>query len=130
MTRGQISTYINGTLFGAPGVLLPKIPPHKKKMSKTQVKLFSVNIKLPLGGSVLGSVFYIWGFFFRTEILGTFCNMTNIFICRCPNRSGVGAIDDPDRSEQVPDQCYIPDVSEKFFHARHFDDPSSKNVDF
>ena len=41
--------------------------------------------------------------------------MTNIFICRCPNRSGVGAIDDPDRSEQVPDQCYTPDVSEKIF---------------
>ena len=41
--------------------------------------------------------------------------MTNIFICRCPNRAGVGAIDDPDRSEQVPDQRYIPDVSEKFF---------------
>ena len=56
--------------------------------------------------------------------------MANIFICRRPNRSGVGAIDDPDRSEQVSDQRYIPDVSEKFFHARHFDDPSSKNVDF
>ena len=55
--------------------------------------------------------------------------MTNIFICRCPNRSEVGVIDDPDRSEQVPDQCYTPDVSEKF-HARHLDDPSSKNVDF
>ena len=41
--------------------------------------------------------------------------MTNIFICRCPNRSGVGAIDDPDRSEQVSDQHYIPDVSEKIF---------------
>ena len=41
--------------------------------------------------------------------------MVNIFICRCPNRAGVGAIDDPDRSEQVPDQCYTPDVSAKFF---------------
>ena len=41
--------------------------------------------------------------------------MTNIFICRCPNRAGVGAIDEPDRSEQVLGQCYIPDVSEKFF---------------
>ena len=41
--------------------------------------------------------------------------MTNILICRCPNRSGAGAIDDPDRFEQVPDQCYTPDVSEKFF---------------
>ena len=41
--------------------------------------------------------------------------MTNIFICRCPNRSGVGAIDEPNRSEQVLDQRYIPDVSEKIF---------------
>ena len=41
--------------------------------------------------------------------------MTNIVICRCPNRAGVGAIDEPDRSEQVLDQRYILDVSEKFF---------------
>ena len=41
--------------------------------------------------------------------------MTNIFLCRCPNRAGVGAIDEPDRSEQVLVQCHIPDVSEKFF---------------
>ena len=27
--------------------------------------------------------------------------MVNIFIFRCPNRSGVGAIDKADRSEQV-----------------------------
>ena len=31
------------------------------------------------------------------------------------SRSGVGAIDEPDRSEQVLDQRYIPDVSEKIF---------------
>ena len=41
--------------------------------------------------------------------------MTNIFICRCPNRTGVDAIHEPDRSEQVLDQRYIPDVSENFF---------------
>ena len=41
--------------------------------------------------------------------------MTNIFTCTRPNRSGVGAIDHPDRSEQVPDQHYIPDVTENFF---------------
>ena len=41
--------------------------------------------------------------------------MTNIFLCRCPNRAGVGAIDEPDRSEQVLDQRYISDVSEKVF---------------
>ena len=58
---------------------------------------------------------YVGIYFFRRGIWGIFCNMTNIFICRCPNRSGVGAIDDPDRSEQVPDQCYTPDVSEKIF---------------
>ena len=41
--------------------------------------------------------------------------MVNIFICRCPNRSGVGAIDSPDRFEQVLDQRCIPEVSEKIF---------------
>ena len=41
--------------------------------------------------------------------------MINIFICRCPNRSGVGAIDSPDRFEQVLDQRCIPEVSEKIF---------------
>ena len=40
--------------------------------------------------------------------------MVNIFT-RCPNRSGVGAIDSPDRLEQVLDQRYIPEVSEKNF---------------
>ena len=32
-----------------------------------------------------------------------------------PNQSGVGAIDHPDRSDQVPDQHYIPDLVEKIF---------------
>ena len=41
--------------------------------------------------------------------------MVNIFTCRCPNRSGVGAIDSPDLFEQVLDQRYIPEVSEKLF---------------
>ena len=41
--------------------------------------------------------------------------MVNIFTCRCPNRSGVGAIDSPDLFEQVLDQRYIPEVSEKIF---------------
>ena len=35
--------------------------------------------------------------------------------CRRPNRLGGSAIDHPDRSEQVPDQQYIPDVTEKIF---------------
>ena len=41
--------------------------------------------------------------------------MVNIFTCRCPNRSGIGAIDSPDLFEQVLDQRYIPEVSEKKF---------------
>ena len=41
--------------------------------------------------------------------------MVNIFTCMCPNRSGVGVIDSPDRFEQVLDQRYIPEVSEKNF---------------
>eukprot|EP00493_Phyllostaurus_siculus_P020422 UN20747 len=41
--------------------------------------------------------------------------MVNIFTCRCPNRSGVGAIDSPDLFEEVVDQRYIPEVSEKNF---------------
>ena len=56
-----------------------------------------------------------WGFFFRGVVSGAFCNMVNIFTCRCPNRSGVGAIDSPDLFEQVLDQRCIPEVSEKIF---------------
>ena len=41
--------------------------------------------------------------------------MANIFTCRRPNRSGGGAIDHSDRSEQVRDQHYIHDVTEKNF---------------
>ena len=41
--------------------------------------------------------------------------MVNIFTCRCPNRSGVGAIDSLDLFEQVLDQRCIPEVSEKIF---------------
>ena len=57
----------------------------------------------------------IWGFFFREGFWATFCNMVNIFTCRRPNRSGVGAMDSPDLFEQVLDQRYIPEVSEKLF---------------
>ena len=55
------------------------------------------------------------GDFFRSVVSVNFCNMLNIFTCRCPNRSGVGAIDSPDLYEQVLDQRYIPEVSEKNF---------------
>ena len=54
-------------------------------------------------------------FFFRGRFSGAFCNMVNILICRCPNRSGLGAIDSPDLFEQVLDQRDIPEVSEKIF---------------
>ena len=58
----------------------------------------------------------MWGFFFfRGRFSGAFCNMVNILICRCPNRSGLGAIDSPDLFEQVLDQRDIPEVSEKIF---------------
>ena len=39
--------------------------------------------------------------------------MVNIFTCRCPDLSGVGAIDYPDRFEQVLDTYYNPEASEK-----------------
>ena len=45
----------------------------------------------------------------------TFFKMINIFACTCPNRSGVGAIDNPDRFEQVFDTYYLPETSEKIF---------------
>ena len=57
--------------------------------------------------SLESKYFIMWGLF-----SGPFCNMVNIFTCRCPNRSGVGAID---LFEQVLDQRYIPEVSEKIF---------------
>ena len=40
--------------------------------------------------------------------------MINIFTSTSPNRSGVGAIDNPDQFEQVFDTYYIPETSEKF----------------
>ena len=41
--------------------------------------------------------------------------MINIFAYTSPNRSGVGAIDNPDQFEQVIDTNYIPEASEKVF---------------
>ena len=41
--------------------------------------------------------------------------MLNIFPSTCPNRSGVGAIDNPDRFEQDFSQYYIPEDPEKIF---------------
>ena len=46
---------------------------------------------------------------------GPFSKVINIFACKCPNRSGVGAIDNPDRFEQVFDPYYILEVPEKNF---------------
>ena len=41
--------------------------------------------------------------------------MINIFASTCPNRSGVGAIDKPDRFKQVFDPYYILEVPEETF---------------
>ena len=41
--------------------------------------------------------------------------MINIFVCTCPNRSGVGAIDNPDQFEQNFEPHYILEVPEKMF---------------
>ena len=41
--------------------------------------------------------------------------VTNIFVCTWPNRKGIGAIDNPDRFEQVFDQYYILEDPEKNF---------------
>ena len=41
--------------------------------------------------------------------------MINIFAYTSPNRSGVGAIDNPDRFEQVFDTYHIPEAPEKIF---------------
>ena len=41
--------------------------------------------------------------------------IVSFFACTFPNRSGVGAMDSPDRFEQVLDQRYIPEVSQKIF---------------
>ena len=41
--------------------------------------------------------------------------MINIFAYTSPNHSGVGAIDNLDRFEQVFDTYYIPETSEKIF---------------
>ena len=58
----------------------------------------------------------IWEFSFLGGVLcGPFFKMINIFACTCPNRSGVGAIDNPDRFEQLFDTHYIPETSEKIF---------------
>ena len=54
-------------------------------------------------------------FFFRGGVWGPFFLMINIFACTCPNRSGVGAIDNPDRFEQAFVQYYIPEDPENFF---------------
>ena len=54
-------------------------------------------------------------FVFRGGGCGPFWKVINIFACTCPNRSGAGAIDNPDRFEQVLDPYYILEVPEKIF---------------
>ena len=57
----------------------------------------------------------IGDFCFRGGGCRPFFKMINIFACTCPNRSGVGAIDNPDRFEQAFVQYYIPEDPENFF---------------
>ena len=45
----------------------------------------------------------------------TFFKMVNILTYTCPNHSGVGVIDSPDRFEHVSNQYYILEVPGKFF---------------
>ena len=56
--------------------------------------------------------------FFRGGIGGIVVHpfsMVSFFTCTTPNRSRVGAIDNPDLSEQVFDQYNIPEDLEKIF---------------
>ena len=55
--------------------------------------------------------------------------MVSFIVCTCPNRTRVGAIDNPGLLEQVFEQYDIPDVPEKF-RARLFNSLSSENVHF
>ena len=54
-------------------------------------------------------------------------SMVSFFACTCPNRSGVGAIDNSDRFEQVFDQYDNPEDSEKI-SRRNFDGGPSERV--
>ena len=67
-------------------------------------KIMNISKKLQIGN-----------FFFRGGVCRPFRKMVNIFAYTCPNRSGVGAINNPDRSEQVFDAYYISEVSKKIF---------------
>ena len=75
---------------------------HKKFSSARPGPTIRVEISLQLFQSKMGG-----GRPFR--------KMVNIFAYMCPNRSGVGAINNPDRSEQVFDAYYISEVSKKIF---------------
>ena len=63
----------------------------------------------------VGKIHHLGIFFFRGGVCRPFRKMVNIFAYTCPNRSGVGAINNPDRSEQVFDAYYISEVSKKIF---------------
>ena len=54
-------------------------------------------------------------FFWGGAVCRPFWKVLNIFPSTCPNRSGVGAIDNPDRFEQDFSQYYIPEDPEKIF---------------
>ena len=52
--------------------------------------------------------------------------MVNIFTYTCPNHSGVGAIDSPDRFEHVFEPYYIRKAPRKKINTRDVDVPSSE----
>ena len=77
------------------------------------------------------SLIFIRGFFFRRGKWGNFCIIVNIFAYTNPNRSGFGAINNPDRFQQVFDTYILyPRRLWKNFHGSHFDGPSFENVCF
>ena len=49
------------------------------------------------------------------DLIVSLKKMVNIFAYTSPNRSGVGAIYNPDRFEQVFDTYHIPEAPEKIF---------------
>ena len=90
------------------------------KLRLFQTSIFKFYLLSPISALLLPtcstSRFQNLGIFFFSEgVWRPFRKMVNIFAYTCPNRSGVGAINNPDRSEQVFDAYYISKASKKIF---------------
>ena len=72
-------------------------------------------MKLSVISSIIEFFFFNWEFPFLGGGCRTFLKMVNIFTYTCPNHSGDGAIDSPDRFEHVFDPYYTLEVLEKIF---------------